>query len=74
MLTEQQLFLIKLKYSQVEDLDSLINEYFDYLKHELDEDELVLTFDEWYFDYLEDQEFFASDEWQQEQQRLSEKD
>jgi hypothetical protein len=71
-LTDKEILVIKIKYSDVNDLDILIQDYHNYLEEE--EELPPMTFDEWWEWTQEDNEFFASSEWQEEMRRLSEKD
>jgi hypothetical protein len=71
-LTDKEILVIKIKYSDVNDLDILIQDYHNYLEEE--EELPPMTFDEWWEWTQENNEFFASSEWQEEMARLSEKD
>lgn len=70
-----QAFLMMIKYDK-----ETVEEYQLYLDNDIwslidrYDDEEIMDFDEWYECFLEEIEFFNSDEYKQEMERLAEKD
>jgi hypothetical protein len=65
--------LIRLKYAD-QDAEVLLEQYQEYLDEEEEDPDDPLPFEDWLEDFLEDEKFFKSPEWQEEMSRLGEKD